>query len=86
MTIVERLQTKGIRRSGSPKSGFRYRTAGGGRPSASELERIAALKIPPAWTDVAIHTSRSAMVQAVGKDRAGRWQYLYHEAQTLKRE
>ena len=26
------------------------------------------------------------MVQAVGKDRAGRWQYHYHEAQTVRRE
>ncbi|HEU5310827.1 MAG TPA: DNA topoisomerase IB [Candidatus Eisenbacteria bacterium] len=86
MTIVQRLQAKGIRRTGSPKKGFRYRLPGGGHPSAVDLERIDALKIPPAWTDVAIHTSRSAMVQAVGKDRAGRWQYHYHEAQTARRE
>lgn len=86
MTIVERLQAKGIRRQGTPKSGFRYRLPGGGRPSAADLERIAALKIPPAWTDVAIHPSGSAMVQAVGKDRAGRWQYRYHATQTRRRE
>jgi DNA topoisomerase I len=86
MTIVERLQAKGIRRSGSPKNGFRYRHPGGGRPSSDDLERIEALKIPPAWTVVAIHPSPAAMVQAVGKDRAGRWQYHYHEAQTTRRE
>lgn len=86
MTIVERLQARGIRRTGSPKSGFRYRLPGGGSPSSEDLERIRALKIPPAWTHVVIHPSRSAMVQAVGKDRAGRWQYLYHEAQTARRE
>jgi DNA topoisomerase I len=86
MTIVERLQAKGIRREGTPKSGFRYVLAGGGRPSMADLERIANLKIPPAWTEVAIHTSSTAMVQAVGKDRAGRWQYLYHSAQAARRE
>jgi len=48
--------------------------------------RIRALKIPPAWKDVAIHRSSVAAVQAVGKDRAGRWQYLYHETQTGRRQ
>jgi DNA topoisomerase-1 len=86
VTIVERLQEKGIRRTGSPRGGFRYRLPGGGRPSATDLERIEALKIPPAWTDVVIHPSPSAMVQAVGRDRAGRWQYRYHEAQAGRRE
>ena len=86
MTIVERLQRKGIQRLGSSKSGFRYQHVGGARPSTQDLERIRALKIPPAWTEVAIHASPSAMVQAVGKDRAGRWQYLYHSAQAARRE
>ena len=86
MTIVERLQTGGIKRSGSPKSGFRYRYAEGGNLPPGDLERIRNLKIPPAWTEVAISKSSSAMVQAVGKDRAGRWQYRYHEAQTARRE
>jgi len=85
MTIIQRLQTNGIRRTGSPARGFRYR-AGGRRLSREDHERIRALKIPPAWRDVAIHTSRVSAVQAVGRDAAGRWQYLYHESHAARRE
>ena len=86
MTIVERLQTTGIRRHGTPRSGFRYRRSDGRRPTREDLERIAKLRIPPAWTDVAIHPSAAAAVQAVGRDAAGRWQYRYHERQAVRRE
>jgi len=86
MTIIERLQAHGIRRLGSPRRGFRYRGSGGRRVSAADRERIDALRIPPAWRDVAIHFSARAQVQAVGKDAAGRWQYLYHEAHVKRRE
>ena len=42
--------------------------------------------IPPAWTDVWISPSPAAAVVAIGRDRAGRWQYLYSEKQTRLRE
>jgi DNA topoisomerase-1 len=42
--------------------------------------------VPPAWTDTFISASPSSAVQAIGKDRAGRWQYLYSEKQTRRRE
>ena len=86
MTVVERLQSSGIRRLGSPKRGFRYRKADGGRVSRADRERIAKLVVPPAWTDVSISASASSAVQAIGRDRAGRWQYLYSEKQTRRRE
>jgi DNA topoisomerase-1 len=86
MTLLEKLRKTGIRRLGSPASGFHYMTAEGRRPGAAHLERIDALRIPPAWTDVRISPSPRASLQAVGKDRAGRWQYLYHEAQVRRRE
>src|SRR6266550_1390548 len=86
MTIIERIQTAGIRRIGSPARGFRYAGPRGGVVSRADRARIEALRIPPAWKEVAIHPSPVAAVQAVGKDRAGRWQYLYHEAQTARRE
>jgi DNA topoisomerase-1 len=54
--------------------------------TASDRARIQALRIPPAWKEVAIHPSPAAAVQAIGKDRAGRWQYLYHQSQTARRE
>ena len=42
------------------------------------LERISALAIPPAWTDVWICPDDRGHLQAVGSDDAGRRQYLYH--------
>jgi DNA topoisomerase-1 len=81
MTRIEQLQATGIARLGSPKSGFRYRRAGA-RVTAADLERIRQLRIPPAWKEVAINASPGGKVQAVGKDAAGRWQYLYHENHT----
>jgi DNA topoisomerase-1 len=85
MTIIDRLQTRGIRRIGSPGRGFRYR-AQVGTVSRDDRARIDALKIPPAWTRVAISPSPASTVQAVGQDAAGRWQYLYHEAHAARRE
>ena len=77
MTALEKLQRTGIRRIRAGK-GFTFRTAAGRAPHASELQRIRKLAIPPAWTDVRVAPSASAKLQAVGKDRAGRWQYRYH--------
>jgi DNA topoisomerase IB len=77
MTNIERLQNIGIRRLGSPKRGFRYKPVSG-RLTKADLDRIEELKIPPAWTDVAINPAATGRVQAIGKDAAGRWQYLYH--------
>ena len=42
------------------------------------LERIEALRIPPAWRDVRISPRPAAKLQATGIDNAGRVQYLYH--------
>lgn len=42
------------------------------------LERIAALAIPPAWTDVWICASPRGHLQATGRDGKGRKQYRYH--------
>lgn len=86
MTNLERLQQTGIRRLGTPKRGFHYLTADGGAPSAADRTRISSLRIPPAWTEVAINRSTTGQVQAVGKDAAGRWQYLYHENHTRTQE
>lgn len=85
MTKLDRLQTIGIRRLGSPKRGFRYQSQNG-RLTKADLERIENLKIPPAWVDVAINPAAKGRVQAVGRDAAGRWQYLYHEDHTRIQE
>ena len=85
MTRIDQLQTTGIIRIGSPQSGFRYRRAGG-KVTAADLKRIRQLRIPPAWKAVAINATPGGKVQAVGKDAAGRWQYLYHESHNRAQE
>lgn len=68
--------------------GFRRRRAGRGftylRPDGTTLkdaavrERIKALAIPPAWTDVWICADARGHLQATGRDQRGRKQYRYH--------
>jgi DNA topoisomerase I len=43
-----------------------------------ELERIASLAVPPAWTDVWICPYPNGHLQATGRDARGRKQYRYH--------
>jgi DNA topoisomerase-1 len=69
----------GLRRVGSGR-GFAYRDAKGDPVDDATRERIAALAIPPAWTDVWIAPHANGHVQATGVDAAGRRQYLYHDA------
>jgi len=45
---------------------------------AAVLERVRALAIPPAWTDVWICASADGHLQATGRDARGRKQYRYH--------
>jgi len=47
--------------------------------SEQVLERIKALAIPPAWTNVWICPSPSGYLQATGIDDRKRKQYIYHE-------
>lgn len=69
----------GITRRGAGK-GFSYRDAQGERITDKKtLERIKALAIPPAWTEVWICPSPNGHIQATGRDAKGRKQYRYHE-------
>jgi len=74
--IIDRLQSAGIGRRGTAKTGFRYFRLDGGRPvrDAATVERIRRLAIPPAWRSVAISLSETYRVQAVGRDDQDRWQ------------
>jgi len=85
MTNVERLQSTGILRTGNPHS-FRYRPANGYGITEEDLARIQRLRIPPAWKAVAINRTATGRLQAIGRDAAGRWQYLYHESHTRTQE
>lgn len=76
-----------ILRKGSAKGGFRYVTdAGAPVRDRATLERVRALAIPPAWTDVHIAPSQRAPVQAWGFDARGRKQYRYHRRAVEKGE
>lgn len=69
----------GIRRARGGR-GFAYRdSAGRSVEDPAVLSRIAALAIPPAWSDVWICPHPSGHLQATGTDAAGRKQYRYHD-------
>jgi DNA topoisomerase-1 len=59
--------------------GFRYLLPDGGAPDQATRDRIAALVVPPAWTDVWICLDPDGHVQATGRDAAGRKQARYHD-------
>ncbi|HEX8172592.1 MAG TPA: DNA topoisomerase IB [Thermoanaerobaculia bacterium] len=81
------LDHNGIRREGTKESGFTYRLPDGS-PVEDEktLARIAKLRIPPAWREVRIARGADAPLQAVGVDKKGRTQYLYHTKFRAQRE
>ena len=86
MTRLEQLQKSGIRRLGTPARGFKYKSAGGAKASVADLRRIDELKIPPAWSDVWINAAAGGVVQAIGRDAAGRLQSLYHANHVRRQE
>ena len=64
---------------GYHRTGKRLVDEGGKAAPAEVKERVAALVIPPAWTDVWIAPYPNGHIQATGVDAAGRKQYIYHE-------
>jgi DNA topoisomerase-1 len=76
----------GLTREGKRRP-FRYYDAEGRRIRDPQLiERLDALAIPPAWTEVWISPSARSKLQATGVDSAGRKQYRYHEAFRAKQD
>ncbi|HKR63620.1 MAG TPA: DNA topoisomerase IB [Thermoanaerobaculia bacterium] len=81
------LDHHGIRREGTKETGFTYRLPDGAEITDEKtLGRIRKLRIPPAWRDVRIARGDSAPLQAVGVDKKGRTQYLYHSRFRAQRE
>ncbi|MCD0278345.1 DNA topoisomerase IB [Xanthomonas melonis] len=71
-------QQPGISRRRAGKS-FSYRSADGQRiADADTLQRIRALAIPPAYTEVWICAKPNGHLQATGRDARRRKQYRYH--------
>ena len=68
------------------KRAFRYYDGTGQRiTDRGELDRIAALAIPPAYTDVLISVDPKSHLQATGRDARGRKQYRYHPEWSAER-
>jgi DNA topoisomerase IB len=88
MTRLRRVDCSGpgLRRRRSGR-GFVYLDANGARVSdLALLERVRALAIPPAWTDVWICPHPRGHIQATGLDAKGRRQYRYHDAWRVHRD
>ena len=60
-------------------TGFSYHHPDGSLVSGDVRERIEALVIPPAWSDVWISPAANGHLQATGRDGKGRKQYRYHD-------
>src|SRR3954463_6809589 len=85
---VQSAKVAGLRYVSDTKPGIRRKRAGKGftylgaddKPicDPDELRRIAALAIPPAWTEVWIAPTPLGHLQATGRDAKGRKQYRYH--------
>src|SRR5207237_4656777 len=73
------LDLHGIRRIGTKDSGFSYQHSDGSLVVEEKtLARIRRIRVPPAWRDVRIARGDSSPLQAIGVDKRGRTQYLYH--------
>lgn len=67
--------------------GFSYVGADGERiEDDATVDRIRALAIPPAWTEVWICSDPLGHIQATGVDAAGRKQYRYHDGWRRRRD
>jgi len=81
------MAEKWILRTGSKASGFRYAGPDGKRVrDRKTLDRIDALRIPPAWKTVHIAQNSRAPIQVWGMDARGRKQYRYHTRAVQKGE
>jgi DNA topoisomerase I len=76
----------GIRRIGTVAHPKYIDPRGRNISSPAVLQRINALVIPPAWTDVWICPDPSGHIQATGRDARGRKQYRYHPQWTAVRD
>jgi DNA topoisomerase IB len=66
--------------------GFSYEFNGKPLRDQEQLDRVAALVIPPAWRDVWICPDERGHIQAIGVDDAGRRQYRYHDQWRAQRD
>jgi DNA topoisomerase-1 len=92
----DRSSLAGLRHSSDDRPGISRRRAGRGFSyrdpdgrtihDADTLDRIRAIAIPPAWTDVWICPWPNGHLQATGRDARGRKQYRYHRRYRARRD
>jgi DNA topoisomerase-1 len=75
-------EAKHPRDAGGEHGGEFTTRAGMHEATRRDAERLKALKVPPAWTQVQIADSLHAALQAVGLDSKGRTQYRYSAKHT----
>src|ERR1041384_1242958 len=86
-SVVRGRRANWWRRCGSKRRGFWYEDARGRRiTNEAALERIKALVIPPAWREVRIAPGAHSRLQAIGIDKSGRVQRIYHAAFAARRQ
>jgi DNA topoisomerase-1 len=73
------LRGPGITRRRGPAGTAYLGPSGAPVTQPAALRRIAALAVPPAWTDVWIAPDPLGHIQATGVDSRGRTQYRYHQ-------
>ncbi len=77
----------GIRHEPRAGGGFRYVGIDGRAiRKAADIQRIAHIAVPPAWTDVWICPLSNGHILATGRDARGRKQYRYHERRREARD
>jgi DNA topoisomerase-1 len=77
--VRSELRGPGISRQRGPAGPAYLDPAGAPVTQPETLARIAALAIPPAWTEVWIAPDPLGHIQATGVDARGRTQYRYHQ-------
>lgn len=90
MIVHRHVKNKGKNNKGRDKILFEYKDARGRVISDQTiLDKILAVRVPPAYTDVEINLDPKTPVFAKGKDVAGRRQYIYNpsyvEGQSAKK-
>jgi len=56
----------------------------GKQVSGAITEKLKAMRIPPAWRNVVVAKKTTDKIQAIGLDKAGRWQYRYSAGHIAK--
>jgi DNA topoisomerase I len=85
-SVTRGRRTNWWRRGGAKSRGFCYLMPDGRAINdEAALERIRSLAIPPAWREVRISPSPRSALQAIGVDKAGRVQRIYHPLAVARR-